>query len=413
MTAGDRLWHTAAYYAAFVGLGLVLSSLGPTLPALADLTGVSLSALSTVFLARSGGYLAGAMLGGRLYDRFPGHPILAAMLATMALTMVMAPLSPSLTILTLVFVSLGIAEGSLDVGVNTLITWQFPTGLGPWMNGLHFFFGVGAMLSPLVVGFLMARFGGDVVIAYWSLAAALVPVIVLLLLLPSPAIAAHARRGGGGGGGGASLGRHRTTITLVAGLLFATVGAEVGFGNWIYTYAITQQVADAPGAALLTSAFWGAFTLGRLLGIPLAARMSPTIILPLCLGGCAIASVVALMMPQGVNAVWMTTIASGLAVAPMFATVLSLAGSRMPITGRATGWFFIGSSAGGMTIPWVIGQLFESVGPTTIYVVALANLALGLIAYGLFVWLPPATEPQEPADLAGSYIGKDNHPTGV
>lgn len=382
MTGRDRLWRIGAYYAAFVGLGLVLSSLGPTLPALADLTGVSLSALSTVFLARSGGYLAGAMLGGRLYDRFPGHPLMAAMLAVMAAMMLLAPRCPSLTILTLVFVVLGIAEGSLDVGVNTLITWLFPRGLGPWMNGLHFFFGVGAMLSPLIVGFLMDQFDGGVTIAYWSLAAALVPVIVVLLVLPSPAIAAHARDGGG------SLGPHRKTIFLVAGLLFATVGAEVGFGNWIYTYAVTQQVIDASGAALLTSAFWGAFTLGRLLGIPLAARMAPQLILLLCLAGCALASAVALLMPQAVNVVWLTTIASGLAVAPMFATVLSLAGSRMPITGRATGWFFIGSSAGGMTIPWVIGQLFESAGPTSVYVVALANLALGLVVYTLFVLRP-------------------------
>ena len=140
---------------------------------------------------------------------------------------------------------------------------------------------------------------------------------------------------------------------------------------------------------MLTSAFWGAFTLGRLLGIPLAARMAPQLILLLCLAGCALASVVALLMPQGVNIVWLTTIASGLAVAPMFATVLSLAGGRMPITGRATGWFFIGSSAGGMTIPWVIGQLFESAGPTSVYVVALANLVLGLVIYTLFVLRPP------------------------
>ncbi|MDA0337220.1 MAG: hypothetical protein O2782_18815, partial [bacterium] len=60
-------------------------------------------------------------------------------------------------------------------------------------------------------------------------------------------------------------------------------------------------------------------------------------------------------------------------------------GGRMPITGRATGWFFVGSSAGGMAIPWVIGQLFEPAGPTSVYVVALVNLAIGLLMYVLFV----------------------------
>lgn len=63
-----RLTKTLAYYGAFIGLGLALASLGPTLPGLAELTGASLSALSTIFVARSAGYLSGAMLGGRLFS---------------------------------------------------------------------------------------------------------------------------------------------------------------------------------------------------------------------------------------------------------------------------------------------------------------------------------------------------------
>ena len=93
----------------------------------------------------------------------------------------------------------------------------------------------------------------------------------------------------------------------------------------------------------------------------------------------------ALAWPQGAGVVWVATIVSGLAVAPMFATVLSMAGGRMPITGRATGWFFVGSSVGGMTVPWVVGQLFESAGPTTVFVVALVNLGVGMVMYGVFV----------------------------
>ncbi len=377
MTRGERLWRTCAYYCAFVGLGFVLSSLGPTLPALSNLLGVSLGALSTVFVARSGGYLAGAMLGGRLYDRFAGHPLMASMLAIMALAMACAPLSPSLTVLTCVFVCLGVAEGTLDVGGNTLLTWLYPSGLGPWMNGLHFFFGVGAMLSPLIIGYAMGQ-TGSVAVAYWSLAALLIPGIVLLLILPSPPIAAHAREQSG------SLRVHRKTIFLVAGLLFATVGAEVGLGNWIYTYSITLQIADDAGAALLTSAFWGAFTLGRLLGIPLAARLAPASILLLCIAGCTAGAALALLQPDARGLIWSATIVSGLAVAPMFATILALAGEHMPITGKATGWLFVGSSTGGMSIPWIVGQLFESSGPTAAFHVILADLGVGLAILAVF-----------------------------
>jgi len=38
-----------------------------------------------------------------------------------------------------------------------------------------------------------------------------------------------------------------------------------------------------------------------------------------------------------------------------------------------------------MTVPWIVGQLFESAGPTTVFVVALVNLGVGMVIYGVFV----------------------------
>jgi hypothetical protein len=42
------------------------------------------------------------------------------------------------------------------------------------------------------------------------------------------------------------------------------------------------------------------------------------------------------------------------------------------------GWFFVGSSAGGMAVPWVIGQLFEPVSPQAMFWVILIDVGLGL-----------------------------------
>ena len=53
---------------------------------------------------------------------------------------------------------------------------------------------------------------------------------------------------------------------------------------------------------------------------------------------------------------------------------MSPAVRRMRITGRVTGWFFVGASVGGMTLPWVIGQFFESVGPRATIVILLIDL---------------------------------------
>lgn len=48
----------------------------------------------------------------------------------------------------------------------------------------------------------------------------------------------------------------------------------------------------------------------------------------------------------------------------------------MTITGRVTGWFFVGASAGGMTLPWLIGQLFDSIGPRAMMFFILGDLVL-------------------------------------
>jgi fucose permease len=71
-------------------------------------------------------------------------------------------------------------------------------------------------------------------------------------------------------------------------------------------------------------------------------------------------------------------------MASIFPTTLSLAERRMMITGRVTGWFFVGVGAGAMTIPWMVGQLFEGVGPQVLLFVLALDL---LLAFGLYIWL--------------------------
>ena len=79
-----RMSKTAAYYLAFVALGLASASLGPTLPGLAENTQTHLREISFLFTARSLGYLLGSFSGGRFYDRKPGHPVMGLMLIGMA-----------------------------------------------------------------------------------------------------------------------------------------------------------------------------------------------------------------------------------------------------------------------------------------------------------------------------------------
>lgn len=69
-------------------------------------------------------------------------------------------------------------------------------------------------------------------------------------------------------------------------------------------------------------------------------------------------------------------------MAAIIPTTLALVGRRIGTTSQATAWFFVGSGAGKMTIPWTIGQFLESTSPQSLFVVMglLLVAAMGLFA---------------------------------
>jgi fucose permease len=365
-----QLAQTISYFAAFVALGLSTSSMGPTLSGLAAHTQSSLSAVSILFTVRSLGYLIGSLLGGRLYDRIRGHPIMGVSFVLMAAMLFLAPMASQLWLLMAIMLLLSVADGAIDVGCNTLLVWVHGGKVGPYMNALHFFFGVGAFLAPIFVAqaiLMTGTFNG----AYWLIALLVLPMAVIMFRLPSPAHpATHAH------GEDARPQTNMLLVVLIAVFFFLYVGMEIGFGGWIASYAVSVGFGDVAAAAVLTSAFWGALTLGRLIAIPIGARISPRVIMYANLLGCIVSTLVILLGGGAPASLWIGTLGVGLFMAPMFATMISFAETRMRITGKITSIFLTGSSIGGMTLPWLIGQLFDVTGPNVmVWMVLIATLA--------------------------------------
>jgi len=366
---------TINYYAVFVAIGLIAASLGPTLPGLAENTGSMLSEISFLFTARSLAYMMGSFLGGRLYDRVSGHMVMGSCLLIMVVTMFLVPLTSLLWVLVVIFLVLGMAEGSLDVGGNTLLVWVHRDNVGPYMNALHFFFGLGAFLSPIIIAWVVLV-SGSIAWAYWLLSLLVLPVAIWLFVVSSPPVKILSKN---------NLDSvDNLLVVLVAIFLFLYVGAEVSFGGWIFTYCITLGLATETTAAFLTSGFWGAFTIGRLVGIPIAVRFRFHTIILVDLMGCVCSLVIILLWSDSMFAVFIGTLGIGFSMASIFPTTLSLAERRITITGKVIGWFLVGASAGGMTLPLLIGQFFESIGPQMTMVVLLIDL---IIAIGVYVIL--------------------------
>jgi FHS family Na+ dependent glucose MFS transporter 1 len=254
------------------------------------------------------------------------------------------------------------------------LVWVHTDGVAPYMNGLHFFFGLGATLSPFIIAQAMLL-SGDITWAYWTLAVLMLPVAVWLLRLPSPVIQSESEDG---------LVRpiDRRLLALIVVFCIFLVGTEVSFGGWIFSYAVAMDLSSETTAAYLTSVFWGTFTLGRLLAIPIAFRLRPSTIMLGGLVGCLVSLGIILLWPDSSAAIWLGTVGMGLSMAPIFPTAISFVERRMAITGRVIGWFFVGASLGSMSMPWLIGQLFEPVGPQAALIIMLTDT---LLALGIFV----------------------------
>ena len=375
-----KLVLTAAYYLSFIMLGLLTAAEGPALPGLAENTSSTFDQISLIFVFGSFGYLLGSLIGGQAYDRISGHRVIAFTLLTVTVCTILIPLMHSLWSLLLVLFALGLAKGALDVGGNTLVLWVHGEKASPFMNGLHFFFGLGASLAPLILARVLLVTGG-IQWMFWLFALLSFPLAVWLWVLPEPHTVKPAPEDG-------NAPFPIVPVVLLVLFFLVYVSAEVGFGNWVYTYALTLGLGTSITSAYLTSAFWGTFTLGRLLGIWVSTRLRAATILIVDLLGCLASLGLILLWRDSAIALWIGAIGLGLFMASIFPTTLMLAGERLRISGAMTGWFLAGASIGGMTLPWGMGQAFVRIGAGSIPLLVLASMIVNLLVLLLFLSQP-------------------------
>jgi len=377
MKKNSPLFVTGVYYAAYIGLGLVAAALGPSLPGLAEQTHVQLKQASLLFTGVNLGYLIGALLGGRFFDRRPGHPVMIGSLVCMAVIVALIPLPTYLIWLIGLMLLSGGAQAFLDVGGNTLLVWLHRDKVNPYMNALHLFWGVGSMLAPLLIAQAILSTGKHAW-GFWIIAILLIPMAWLLKGVPSPA-APHKEPGGE-----PQIPTDWPLVILFMLFFIAFVAAEGSYGGWLYSYAIATHIAEPATAAVMTSVYWGALTLSRLVSIPLSLRFKPRTLLIANLIGVVMGLSLAVVGTGSPALIWLATLVMGVSIASMFPVSLSFARETITITGQFTSLMFVGASLGGMLLPWLIGQFFETAGPGSAMVIMLVDM---LVCCGIFVVL--------------------------
>lgn len=353
------------YLVSFLIVGMAMSVLGPALTDLRERSGAGIGDIGVLFVGQSAGYIVGSFTGGRLFDRFNrhSHRVFAVSLVLLGAGLALVPAFDQLGALFATFVLIGFGGSICDLGGNTLLMWELGAGSGRAMNMLHLCFGIGALMSPLVVHIGLG-------IATRTAAVGCVLLAVWTLRSSGPSRPAQARE------------EHTDTTLPILLLLFLFfflyVGLEVGFAGWIKTYGEEIGFSELT-ATWLTTVFWLGFTGGRLLASAIGDKVRPDTVLYAACAASVAAAVVMIAGGGNTAVVWTGTAMMGVATAPQFPGMMNVAERRIHISGSATSWFVGGAGAGGLVFPFVIGRFFDAKGadalPVAAFVLAMATFA--------------------------------------
>ena len=370
---------TTAYYLSFAALGVSQIALGPALPFLADQLQVSLAQVSLLVTARAAGFLVGSFLAGRLADRGRPHGMLQVCAAVAAVLTLAIPHVPLFWWLIGLLCVVGLLEGTLDIGFNVLIVWLFRHRVAPYMTGLHFVWGVGALLAPLVIVFFH-DLTGDLTASYAVIALALLSISLAYVRLPSPEPVRP---------------RHEARyplapwpMFLLSAMLFMAAALKLSVSTWLLAYILELDLTDEVTGGLINSEFFLGIIVTRLASVPLLRRVSIARLIAVSLLFVTLGCLAVLAFPQSLPVLHTAMIVIGAGFANLFPGALNLAPRYLPAEGRVTSYMYIGSGTAFFVTPWITGQMFDYIGPYVIWFFALGGTAVLMLLLVLLVRVP-------------------------
>ncbi len=292
------------------------------------------------------------LIFGPLVDLFGYRPVAVAGFLLGAIAVLALVSVRSYGLATLACVVLGIGAMCMNLG-NTLIPMVLfagnPTAASNFGN---VFFGIGAFITPFMVGMFLSRLG------YRTTGTLIILILLAPILVALFATYPEVQKTGLTFGQAfvSAFGLLTSPIIIVAALaLFCYVGLEVSMGGWISTYAANQGF-DAKGASMVLSSFWIGLMVARLIASVTVTPANGVIALAIL----AFAAMILIGMMITANSKGMVAslvFITGLCFGPIFPTVVGITFSKIDpgIYGSAFGIIFAVGLLGASTLPAAIG----------------------------------------------------------
>ncbi|HET8984379.1 MAG TPA: MFS transporter [Trueperaceae bacterium] len=358
--------------AAFLLCGGMASLYGPLFPELRQRFGVGVDEVGAVVSAHFLGSFTMIVLSSSMIKRWGYRTVILVGLITLMAGLAVLALAGQWWLVIAGAGIGGLGFGLLNVSINLVVARAFAADAAPALNLINAIFGGGAMLTPLMVAAFAPRFAPPLVILI-SLCAV---VLLLATRLVAPPPAPPVR-------GGAPVAWALVTGFIV--LYFMYVTSEVGVASWVTEY-LTPSVGLG-WAAGATSIYWGAVTLGRILAVPVSARVKPG---AMVIGSLTVA-LCALVAAHWIPVAPVAFAVVGLGLAPVFPTGLAWLNRAMPLRAeQLTPVALAAANLGPVATAPLIGMAVLAWG---VSVIPSALAAAVVLALASALWLRSRTGP--------------------
>lgn len=393
---------------AFLLMGFGTGLIGPSLLKLSEHLNEPMSRTIGILFARSIFFLGGTSLGGPLIDKFPelGRTFLTVNVFIMCVVTVSIPFISSLIPMMIIHGFWALNAGLVDNLAQILIIRAYDKDrVNPYLQALHGAFGVGAFLSPLILGpFLRSDISTNRwFFAYWIIGALHIPNLVLILYyairdeflvkktettvpeetksMNSPDEETPTNED--------SL-NSRKIVILGATTLFIClyVGNESAFGSYLHSYASIHLNFEKDHAAYLNSCFWGAFAVMRMFGVVLSMKFSALQMICFDLLVSIISLSLIFLWNHSHLVLWIGATLFGVGAASLYAAVISYSGEHFVITGKRMSILAVGGAIGDGGIPLIVGYAMNSstFGTISFTVITLATVLLTTVLFCFIVY---------------------------
>jgi len=388
-TKSQRIVKTFLINFSFIALGLCGSVLGPTLLDLCDVFETSISSLSLVAIIRCVGAMAGSFSAGYILDKYSQHRyiFLFAYTTVMGLSTTMIPFSPSLYFFFGLCGLNGFVSGSLDTGGNVLCLdlWQGFDDSGPYMHSIHFSFGLGAFLAPIIAekflredsmhmnsDNLTERIKAGESITSDPITGPglemLYPILGIFSITVSIGYLVFAVKAYKMKDDSESFKISETTkksssnnvviISLILAFLFLYAGMEVIYGTYIATFSVRSELHLLRKiGARITAVFWGSFAAMRFVAIFISMKLNPLGTLLFSFFMSIVGStLLAIFAETSVIALGILTAFMGIGMAPIYASSMLWMDQYMTVTNKIGGLMTVAAGLGADAFPLILGQ---------------------------------------------------------